>query len=61
MLDLKSQKERLEEERKILLNELKKIAIKDGEKHYTAEEVLNSSDVNDLEDQALELADFDNN
>ena len=60
-MNIQEQKERLENEKKTLLEELKKISIKDGENHYTAKEVLENSDVNDLEDQAMELADFDNN
>ena len=61
-MELNTQKERLLKEKEELLSELKKISIKDGEEKYTAEEVLeNLDDVNDLEDQALELAEFDNN
>ena len=60
-MNTQEQKERLENERKTLLEELKKISIKDGENKYTTKEVLENSDVNDLEDQAMELADFDNN
>ena len=61
-MDLKIQKERLEKERKEILEELKKISIKDKNGKYTAEEVIkNLDDVNDLEDNAIELAEFDNN
>jgi len=60
-MKIQEQKERLDLEREMIINELKKISIKDKNNEYTAKEVLESSDVNDLEDQALELADFDNN
>ncbi len=60
-MKIEEQKERLLEEKKILLEELKKISVKDSKDKYSAKEVLENNDVNDLEDQALELADFDNN
>lgn len=61
-MNIQKQKERLEIEKKNILEELKKISIKDSEDHYSAKEALeDNDDVNDLEDEALELADFDNN
>jgi DnaK suppressor protein len=60
-MNTQEQKERLENEKTILIEELKKISVKDKGENYSAKEVLENSDVNDLEDQALELADFDNN
>jgi len=60
-MNIQEQKERLKNEKEMILEELKKISVKDKESKYTAKEVLENSDVNDLEDQALELADFDNN
>ncbi len=60
-MNIKEQKERLIAEKNMILEELKKISVKDEKNNYTAEEVLKNNDVNDLEDQALELADFDNN
>ena len=61
-MKIEEQKERLLEEKKTLLEELKKISIKDENNRYEAKEILeNLDDVDDLEDKALELADFDNN
>ena len=61
-MELNTQKERLLKEKEELLNELKKISVKDDQSEYTAKEVIdNLDDVDDLEDKALELAEFDNN
>ena len=60
-MNIQEQKERLENEKKNLLSELRKISIKDKNERFTSKEVLEASDVNDLEDQAMELADYDNN
>jgi len=60
-MNIQEQKERLVLEKDMLITELKKISIKDKNDKYTAKEVLENNDVNDLEDQAMELADFDNN
>ena len=60
-MDIEKQKEKLEHEKKELIEELKKISIKDKNSKYTAKEILNTSNVEDLEEHALELADYDNN
>jgi len=60
-MKIEEQKERLLEEKKTLLEELKKISDKEGNKFEAKEVVENLDDVDDLEDKALELADFDNN